>query len=155
MFSNNAYAKVWKIQEVKTSNEKTKKTIQASTSKKKEDGSYETDFSGFITLVGKARDKEIAEGDRIQLLSVGVTNNYDKEKKITYTNFICFDFKTQAEINRDNAARGNGGDGGTTTSPATETTSAPASENADPAAPDDLGGFMNIPDGIDDDLPFN
>ena len=50
---------------------------------------------------------------------------------------------------------GNGGDGGTTTSPATETTSAPASENADPAAPDDLGGFMNIPDGIDDDLPFN
>ena len=146
MFSNNAYAKVWEVQETTNQNGTTKKTLRVSTSKKKEDGTYETDFSGFVTLVGKAKEKAVADGDRIQFLSVGVTNNYDKEKKITYTNYTCFDFKTQAEIN---ATRNDGG--ASSTSSASQTSAPSTSAPADV----DAGGFMNIPDGIDEDLPFN
>lgn len=128
MFANNAYAKVW---EVKPSDNGKSKQVRLSTSRKKEDGSYEQDFSGFVRFVGKANELDVKADDRIQLLSVGVTNNYVKEKNVTYTNFTCFDAKI-AE---------NNGTGGSTSTP-----SSPAPSN---------DGFMNIPDGIDDELPFN
>ena len=131
MFANNAYAKVW---EVKPSDNGKSKQVRLSTSRKKEDGSYEQDFSGFVRFVGKANELDIKADDRVQLLSVGVTNNYVKEKSTTYTNYTCFDAKI-AE---------NNGNSGTSGSTGTPNSSSPASD-----------GFMNIPDGIDDELPFN
>ena len=128
MFANNAYAKVW---EVKPSDNGKSKQVRLSTSRKKEDGSYEQDFSGFVRFVGKANELDIKADDRIQMLSVGVTNNYVKEKNTTYTNYTCFDAKIAENTGT------NGSTSGTSSS-------APAND-----------GFMNIPDGIDDELPFN
>lgn len=98
MFSNNAYAKVW---EIKPSTSGKSKIIRISTSRKNDNGEYEQDFSGYVRLVGNANAANIKEGDRVQLLSIGVTTNYVKEKNITYTNYICFDLKVM-DNNRPN-----------------------------------------------------
>ena len=135
MFANNAFCKVW---EVKPSDGGKFKTVQLSTSKKKADGSgYETDFSGFARFVGKANELDFPSDAKLQLLSVGVTTSYDKEKKVTYTNYIVFDAKIAENNYPDGGAKSNDA------APKTSTTN----EVAD--------GFMNIPDGIDEELPFN
>ena len=57
---------------------------------------YKTDFSGFVGFCGSAiasKALSLKEKDRITLKRVDVTNKYDKEKKITYTNFWCYDFE--------------------------------------------------------------
>ena len=33
----------------------------------------------------------LKDGDRIHITNCGVTNSYDKEKKVTYTNYTIFD----------------------------------------------------------------
>lgn len=55
----------------------------------------------------------LKEKDRIRLGDVDVTNNYNKEKGITYTNFKIFSFETQSEIN----GSGGGGNSGYDTEP--------------------------------------
>ena len=83
-----AYLKVWKIEP----KEKYTK-IQGSTSKKnKQTDAYETDWNGFLNFVGQAHTEitKYKEGDRIKLEEFEVTNKYDKEKKITYTNYSVF-----------------------------------------------------------------
>ena len=96
MFANNNYAKVWKIFP-KEKKEQKYTTVQLSTSKKnKKDGSYVTDFSGYVRLIGDAESKaaELEAMDRIKMLSVAVTNSYDKEKKKkSCDKFLCFDFE--------------------------------------------------------------
>ena len=83
-----AYVKVWKIERF----EKYTK-VQGSTSKKnKETDTYETDWNGYFNCVGQAH-AEIAkfkEGDRIKVEEFDITNKYDKEKKVTYTNYSVF-----------------------------------------------------------------
>lgn len=94
MFANNSYAKVWKIFP-KEKPEQKFTMIQVSTSKKnKQTNKYETDFSGYVRLIGKAEEKapELQAEDRIKMLNTGVTNRYDKETKKTTTNFLCFEF---------------------------------------------------------------
>ena len=55
-----------------------------------------------------------------------MTNKYDKEKKVTYTNYVIFSFEDN-NSSRNTYSKSSTG-----------------------------GGFMNIPDGVeDDDLPFN
>jgi hypothetical protein len=82
------YAKIWKIER----NERYTK-VQASISKKdKATGNYETDWSGFINFVGQAHT-EIAkykEGDRVKIEEFEVTTSYNKDKKVTYTNYSVF-----------------------------------------------------------------
>jgi hypothetical protein len=149
MFSNNSYAKVWEVTE--KTNEKTGKTtkqMRISTSRKNDDGTYTQDFGGFVVLRGKAAEKPIADNDRIQLLNVGVTNSYDKAKDTTYTNFICFDFVTNAELD---AKRENGG--GNTSNANKNASTANATPTASNDVPSD-SDFINIPDGIDEELPF-
>lgn len=92
-FRKDSYATVWEV------NPKTEvlTIIRISTSKKdKNTGTYEQDFSGFVACVGKnaaAAACKLHEKDRIKLGDVDVTTKYDKEKKITYTNFACFGFE--------------------------------------------------------------
>ena len=84
----NCYATIWKIEP----KEKFTK-VQASTSKKdKTTGNYETDWSGFINFVGQAHTEIVKykEKDRIKIEEFEVTNKYDKEKKVTYTNYSVF-----------------------------------------------------------------
>lgn len=95
MFANNNYAKVWKIY---PKNEKDQKytCVQLSTSRKQKDGSYKTDYSGYVRMVGDAEEKakELEAQDRIKLLKVGVTNFYNHElKKKSADQFICYDFE--------------------------------------------------------------
>ncbi len=88
MFSNGSYATVWR--EGKSKSDKVK-SYQISTQRKKDDGTYETDFQSFVTFVGKAKDLELHEKDRIKIVSCGVRNSYNKEKGVTYTDFIIFE----------------------------------------------------------------
>lgn len=92
-FRAGAYATVW---EVNPKNDKNT-IVRISTSKKdKTTGTYEQDFSGFVAFVGKdaaAKAAQLHEKDHIKLGDVDVTTKYDKEKKITYTNYACFSFE--------------------------------------------------------------
>ena len=90
-FANNSFATVWKVEAGKGNFVK----VQLSTSRKNKDGKYDTDFSGIATFIGEAKKKaeSLKERDRIKLLTVSVTNQYDKEKKTTYVNYNVFDFE--------------------------------------------------------------
>lgn len=80
--------------------------VNLATSKKdRRTGEYATDFRGFVRFVGKAatdiakldgRDSK-NEGNhpigRIKLGEVEVTNSYNKEKKVGYTNFVVYTFE--------------------------------------------------------------
>lgn len=94
-FRRDAYATVWEVTPVS----ETMTKVRLSTSKKnRQTDQYETDFSGFVAFVGAAAAKNaahLAEKDRIKLGDVDVTTKYDKEKKITYTNFTAFNFEQQ------------------------------------------------------------
>lgn len=97
-FRKESFATIWSVEP--TSDTLTKARISVSR-KNKQTGEYDTDFSGFVSFVGTAAAKKAAclkEKDRIRLGDVDVTNKYDKEKNITYTNFKIFSFETQQEI---------------------------------------------------------
>lgn len=102
-FRKEAFATIWSVES--TSDTLTKARISISR-KNKQTGEYDTDFSGFVSFVGTAAAKKAAglkEKDRIRLGDVDVTNKYDKEKNVTYTNYKIFSFETQNEI--DGASR--------------------------------------------------
>jgi hypothetical protein len=99
-FKNNCYATCW-------TDKQTEKVlniferhaeVQITTSKKKQDGTYETDFSGRVRFVGKSFEKirrvDLREKDRLKFLEVEACNRYDKEKKRSYDTFIVWDFET-------------------------------------------------------------
>lgn len=123
-FRNGAYATVW---ETKPGNGNWT-DVRLSISRKNRDGEYETDFSGFVRFIGDAHTGAayLGEKSRIKIGECDVTNRYDKEKKVTYTNFAVFSFE---DADGGNAA-------------------------TQPPASTDENGFMNIPDGIDEELPF-
>lgn len=70
----------------------------------------------------------LVEKDRIEILSAEVETSYNKEKNQNYVNVTIYNFK-KAEKTGDSSSSSN--------------TSSPASD-----------GFMNIPDGIGEELPF-
>ena len=103
-FRKDAYATVWSVEQ--KSNTLTNGRISISR-KNKNTGEYETDFSGFVSFIGTAaaqKASHLKERDRIRIGDVDVTNKYDKEKNVTYTNFKIFSFETQDEI--DGASAG-------------------------------------------------
>lgn len=90
-FRNGAYAKVWEI-----SNEGKYSKARISTSKKnKETEQYETDFNGFVKLLGQAHNKGVQADDKIKIVSCEVQNKYDKEKKVTYWDCIIWEVETE------------------------------------------------------------
>lgn len=98
-FKNNCFCTVWSNKAINKVIDKHEKyaEVQVTTSKKNKEGQYETDFTGKVRFVGEAfnkiKDIELAEKDRIKLLEVEVTNKYDKERRTTYTNYVCWDFE--------------------------------------------------------------
>lgn len=102
-FRKDAWATCWGV-EVKSD---TLTQVRLSTSRKdKQTEEYVQDFSGFVAFIGTANAKKAAllkEKDRIKLGDIEVTTKYDGDKKITYTNFKCYNFTTQ-EGNTDTAA---------------------------------------------------
>lgn len=106
--------------------------------KNKDTGEYDTDFSGYITFVGSACARKalsLKERDRIRIKDVDVSNYYNKEKGVTYTNFKVFSFETQEEI-----------DGG---GRAPEKSTSPASGSIDDYVNSVGDGEIN-----EDELPF-
>ena len=101
--------------------------------KNKQTNQYETDFSGFVRFIGTAhqRANTLKEKDRIKIGDCEVTNSYNKEKNVTYTNFAVFSFE-DANSNGSNA-----------------------NTNHNAQSKPNANGFINIPDGIDEELPFN
>lgn len=97
-FRNDAYCTVWLNKYTNQVIDKYEKyaEVQLSTSKKV-NGRLENDFSAKVRFIGEAFNKiknmELAEKDRLKLLKVETTNKYDKTRKTTYTNFICWDFE--------------------------------------------------------------
>ena len=87
-FRNGARCKVF---EVDRREKFTKLRVSISHKNKKTD-QYESDFSGFISLIGQAHKDgiDIANGDVIQIGECDVTTTYDKEKKRGYTNFNVY-----------------------------------------------------------------
>lgn len=64
--------------------------------RKKYNGEYETDFSGFVRFIGDAKEKVEKlsnEKHKIKILSCEVTNRYDKESGKEYFTFAIFDFE--------------------------------------------------------------
>ena len=121
------FVKVWEVE-----NKGNYHIVSLSTSKKNKDtNEYETDFSNkFVRFIGTAHTlaSDLKKGDTIKLGSCEVTNKYDKEKNTTYTNYLVYSFEKEGDNNNSN--------------------------NNQPA-PKSNDGFMNIPDGIDEELPFN
>lgn len=102
-FRKESYATIWSVESV--SDTLTKARISISRKDNKQTGSYNTDFRGFVSFIGTAAAKKAAclkEKDRIRLGDVDVTNRYDKEKNVTYTNFKVFSFETQEELDSNN-----------------------------------------------------
>lgn len=125
-FRKDTYATVWQVEPV--SETLTKGRISISR-KNKASGEYEQDFSGYVSFVGTLAAKKAAslqERDRIKLGDVDVTNRFDKEKNVTYTNFKIFSFEMADDALRNPP---------------------PPSQNRQE--------HFNVDDGVvDDDIPF-
>ena len=129
-FRTGAYATIWQVKQGKGNYTDVRLSISK---KNRQTNEYEQDFSGFVRFIGTAhqRANSLKERDRIRIGDCEVTNSYDKEKNVTYTNFAVFSFEDA--------------NGGTNTNQNSQDSPNPQSD-----------GFMNIPDGIDDsELPFN
>ena len=91
-FRSGAYCTVFSVEK---RNENVTRVRIATSRKNKMTDQYEQDFGGFVDFVGKDAAKkalQLKKMDRIKLGDVSVTNKYDKEKGVTYTNFSCFSF---------------------------------------------------------------
>ena len=106
----------------------------------KRDGEQNADFIGCVAFGRNAEfaEKYLRQGTKIVLtgrIQTGSYTNRDGQK--VYTTDIVVE---EQEFAESKTAAGNGGQ---------NNYSRPA------AAPSDVDGFMNIPDGIDDELPFS
>lgn len=101
-FRVGSWAKIW---EVTPGDRSTKVRLSISKKNKKTD-KYEEDFAGYVTLAGTAhRDAaNLKAGDRIKIGECDVTNRYDKEKKVTYTNFSVYTYEIGDGANAKSAA---------------------------------------------------
>lgn len=95
------FVKVWEVE-----NKGNYHIVSLSTSKKnKETNEYETDFSNkFVRFIGTAHTlaANLKKGDTIKLGSCEVTNKYDKEKNITYTNYLVYSFEKEGSNSNTN-----------------------------------------------------
>ena len=92
-FRQGAFCTVWSIEPATETRTKGRISISR---KNKQTGEYETDFSGFVDFIGTAAANKalgLKEKDRIKLGDVDVTNVYNKEKNVTYTNCKIFSFE--------------------------------------------------------------
>ena len=106
----------------------------------KRDGEQSADFIGCVAFGRNAEfaEKYLRQGTKIVLtgrIQTGSYTNRDGQK--VYTTDIVVE---EQEFAESKAAAGNGGQN---------------NYNNPSAAPSDADGFMNIPDGIDDELPFS
>lgn len=125
------YARIWEVED------KGKYSIASLSTSKKKDGEYVQDFqSKYVRLIGHAHEvmKSVSipekKGVAVQLLNIDVTIDSvtnSEGKKAFYTNFVVYDLSV---------------DGGNASAKTTKATA----KKENPAT--------NIPDGVDEELPF-
>ena len=106
----------------------------------KKDGEPASDFARFVAFGKNAEfaEKYFKKGMKVEITSHFQSGSYtNKDGQKVYTNDFIVD--TQGFAESKNASQGNG--------------SAPAANSTGSSLPTD--GFMNIPDGINEELPFN
>jgi len=140
-FRQGAYARIWSYE-----NKGNYSTCRLSISRKnKNTDAYETEFTdGFVRLVGNAHQAiqgiqiDEKKGYNVKISSCDVTNVYTApDGKVSYTpHYTIFGFE---DANTSGQNQGN--------KTGNNANSAPKSGSDDE--------FMNIPDGIDEELPFN
>lgn len=129
-FHNGAYAKVWEVSTLSPTATKAKISISV---KNKTTGEYDKDFSSAVLFVGTAvaaSALKLQRGQIIKLGSCDVSNRYDKEKNIMYTNYKVFNFDLVERDVQENSA------------PAQEKTSPPSPDDGEP---DDIDSNSNLP----------
>lgn len=96
-FAVNRYAKIWKVERF----EKYSKVNLSTSAKKKDSDEYDTDFSAFVMLLGKAHAhaETLEDGDRIKITSCEVKTKYDKTKNEKYTNYYLYDYEDAGTTN--------------------------------------------------------
>lgn len=127
-FRVGAVAKVWDVKPGKNSGYC---MAEMSTSRKTQSGEYEQDWANkFVMLCGDAVSimDGFQKGMTVRIGECAVTNKWDKEKKVMYTNYAIYSFQDDS-----------GSSGGTK----------PAQKK------DDKKGFMEVPDTDSEELPFN
>ena len=90
-----AFMKIWKV----TPKEKYV-LVNASSSEKVEDGYKNSNWN--LRLVGKAKDIELHEGDRIEIISAKIENVFDKKNNKNWLSIIVFDFINQTDCKSGN-----------------------------------------------------
>lgn len=92
-FRKDSYATVWEI----TPRSETMVSGRISINRKdRQTDQYIQDWGGYVAFIGTAcaaKAAKLKTKDRIKLGDVDVTNKYDAEKKITYTNFNIYSFE--------------------------------------------------------------
>ena len=114
------------------------------------DGEQTADFISCVAFgkSGEFAEKYLKKGTKMLITGRIQTGSYtNKEGVKVYTTEVVVEEQEFAE-SRNAAASSNGGGAGYSNF----STSAPAADSAPAAAGD---GFMNIPDGIEEELPFN
>lgn len=106
-FRTGAYATVW---ETKQGNGNYTDARISISKKDRRTDQYVTDFSGFVRLVGTAHQNAatLKERDRIKIGDCEVTNSYNKEKNVTYTNYAIFSYEDVNGGNANTASNGQG-----------------------------------------------
>lgn len=97
-----SYGTIWEVRDKGNYSD-----VRLSTSRKnKQTGEYEQDFGGYVRFIGEAHKNaaSLNERDRIRFGDVEITNNYVKEKNITYTNVACFSFDLADESGRSSGS---------------------------------------------------
>ena len=105
----------------------------------KRDGEASADFISCVAFgrQGEFAEKYLRQGTKVAItgrIQTGSYTNRDGQK--VYTTDVIVEEQEFAESKKNSENAGNG-------------------RNAAPAPSPDEGGFMSIPDGIDEELPFN
>jgi hypothetical protein len=99
------FVKCWEV--LKSTDTYTR--IKASTSEKKQDGTYENS-SWFVTLVSKANVR-IEKGDTFTIKKGKITNVYNKDKQTSYLNVVAFEIEVDGKKQEPKREEYNGVEG--------------------------------------------
>lgn len=98
MFGNNSYAKIKSVE-----NKENYSVCKISISKKnKTTNAYETDFVAKVRFVGQAHLQRPMDGQRIKIISCGVSNCYTKDDKLEFLQsptYVVFSYELQVDNN--------------------------------------------------------
>ena len=121
-------------------------------------GDQNEQTADFISIVafgkaGEFAEKYLKKGTKMLITGRIQTGSYtNKDGVKVYTTEVVVEDQEFAESKNASSNGGNGGGYSNYNAPSSNQESAPFNDPAPAAAAD---GFMNIPDGIEDELPFN